>query len=752
MKGIKRISGSEHNKRKKLIFSIILVLLPFIFLVIIELTLRIFKYGDNLSLFVDFPGKELSEYKIVNPVIGKKYFSKLPNTAPHHDIFLKEKPDNGFRIFVLGSSTVFGFPYEENVMFTKILAKRLQDSYPDKKIEVINTAITAINSFTLLDFIDEIMKEDPDAILIYAGHNEFYGALGPGSVEKPINSRTLRFLHLDLLNLRLYQLLRNVINTGRDKIQGEHANENTKGTLMKVIADNKEIPYKSEMYNRVLETYEKNISKILEKTQNKNIPVFISEVVSNIKGIRPFCSTDKNGLPPAIPIYEKAIEHEKRGEYKTAQTNFYLAKDLDCIRFRASEEINGIIHDLAEQMNAYLVPMKNSYFEEASPNKIIGNNLLTEHVHPNIEGYFLMADAFFNAIADSKLIGKTLNAVYYKNSAYYKKNWGYTDLDSLVGMHRVNILKSYWPFQPLNKTVVDYVDKYRPLSTIDSLALAVIKTPTFKINEAHKILANKYTHEKDYLNAYKEYYAAILYNPFEVKDYLDISNCLIKINDLPLALEFLNKSLDLQETLYAYLKIGEILSYKDEYEGAIKAFKKALELDEKHEYDEIILSKLYESYLHNGNDQESKEILDEIKSINPGYQYLSQKNKRLYVNFIPLQVESQIKYAINYYNKGDYDTALDELLHSIEIKETSIANRIIGDILLRRNDKNAIVYYLKAYPDYKKDINYLYDLGILYLVGYRALDKATETLEEMKRLDPDNKRTSALEEKIQARK
>jgi hypothetical protein len=85
--------------------------------------------------------------------VGAKYFQRLEYTAPARDIFLRKKPEDCFRIFVMGSSTVVGFPYENNLMFSRILQERLQDAYPDKKIEMVNTAITAINTFTLLDFM-----------------------------------------------------------------------------------------------------------------------------------------------------------------------------------------------------------------------------------------------------------------------------------------------------------------------------------------------------------------------------------------------------------------------------------------------------------------------------------------------------------------------------------------------------------------------------------------------------------------------
>ena len=144
---------TKFDSRKKLIYYFILICIPFLILFLLEVLLRIVGFGDNLNLFVNHPDKEFREYKVVNPLIGKKYFQKFEYTSPANDIFLKEKPDNGFRIFVMGSSTVIGFPYNQNLMFSRILYERLQDSYPEKHIEVVNTAITAINSYSLLDYM-----------------------------------------------------------------------------------------------------------------------------------------------------------------------------------------------------------------------------------------------------------------------------------------------------------------------------------------------------------------------------------------------------------------------------------------------------------------------------------------------------------------------------------------------------------------------------------------------------------------------
>jgi len=738
-----RISG----KKRFLYNTLLLVVIPVILLFMMEIFLRIIHYGDHVDLFVDFPGKEIQPHKIINPVIGRKYFQKLEYTKPCHDMFLKEKPENGFRIFVLGSSTVLGFPYDENLMFTRILQERLQDSYPERQIEVVNTAFTAINSFTLLDFIGDVLKEEPDAILIYAGQNEFYGALGLGSVEKTYPGRGLTMLHLDLLSFRLYQLLRNTLHGITSAIAGDEKDKGVKGTLMKVIAENKEIPYKGELYNKVINRYEKNMDRLLKKTKRRNVPVFISELVSNIRDIRPFGSAASADYPLAIELYDKARQSEKAGDFEKARTEYYLAKDLDCIRFRASEEANEVISKLAREYGATLVPMKTSFFEEVSPHGIIGNNLMTEHVHPNIDGYFLMADAFFYALAESKILGEKLNIVNYRKSAYYRNNWGFTELDSLLGMHRVNALKYYWPYQPYDAPFVDYRNIYKPVSKIDSLAFNIIRLPDYRTSEAHLAMAAYHIEQKDFYNAFREYHAAISCNPYQVKDYLEAADCLIKINDIPLAIEFLDKSLALLQTFNGYFRKGELMIMKGDYTAAVEALNKARELDTLHRNTVIILSKLYEAYYFSGDERNSSAMLKTLKITDPGFQVRLPEKKIGYVFYVPVQVEAQIRKAIDLINQGNDTVALELLLRSLEIRETSIANRVAGSILMGKNDKNAILYYLRAYPDYSKDIDFLLELGILYLQR-GVKDKAREVLDEMKKLDRRNEKAGLLEERI----
>ena len=388
------------------------------------------------------------------------------------------------------------------------------------------------------------------------------------------------------------------------------------------------------------------------------------------------------------------------------------------------------------------------YFEEASPNELIGNNLITEHVHPNIDGYFLMADAFYNEIVSSKLIGDQADPIHYKNSDYYKKNWAYTGLDSLIGVHKIHSLLSYWPFQPLeSSSSLHYLDIYKPKSKVDSLAFAFVKSSDPDIHGAHIKMAEFYKANEDFFKAFQEYQAGIKCNPFYVKDYLEAANCLMYTNDFSLALQFLNKSLELQKTFFAYYNKSEILFLMGDYMGALNALHTALELENTPESREKVLKKKYKIYFYSGNERKMLETLAEIKKIDPGYHPVFPKHKTSFAFLIPVQVKEHVDRAYGLYKAGKFDAALSEFLVSLEIKETPLANRCVGDILFSRNDRGAVIYYQKAYAGYKYDVDFLVNLTILY-VKNKLGKKAREVLSEIKQIDPDDKKLAILETSI----
>jgi tetratricopeptide (TPR) repeat protein/lysophospholipase L1-like esterase len=744
----KIIQDLELPSSKKILFRILEIILPILILCILEFSLRIFNYGHNFNLFIDDPDSLFQNYKIVNPDFGAKYFHNFEYTRPKSDIFLKKKDPNCFRIIVMGSSTVVGFPYDSNLMFPRILQNRLQSTFPNKKIEVINTAITAINSYTLLDILDDILNEKPDAILIYAGHNEYYGAFGVGSNEGFGKNRLLIFAHLKLMNLRIYQLLRNTI----DNISGlinKSKNEQKEGTLMSRIVKKSEIPYESDDYNSGIEQYKKNMSKILEKASKKNVPVFLSTLVSNIKDLKPFGSEKNNTKKNANLFYNEAIEKMNNGEFKTAKELFTRARDYDCVRFRASSDINKVIEEFASEYNATIVPMLTE-FESNSPDSLIGNNLLCEHVHPNISGYFLMADVFYKSLINSCIITNGANETNVESATSFKKSYGYTELDSLLGYRMIENLKQYWPFKDYSNLKTEKPQRFIPKNMVDSLVFNIIFNKTVTPLEAHHFLAKKYDVQKDTLNTYKEYKAIIQLAPFSPELLVEAANYFVVARDIPLALKCYLKSNEYYPSYWAFLKAGEIYLLMNNYESAEQCFKQAYNLINSTN-DTEILSKLFQVYIYWGKQEEAQHIIESIREKKPEFDAQLPPKNYVLSNIVPFELEQYINNASDLTNKKEYDKALKVLLNAAELNNSPAVNRMIGILYIQKHDyENALFYLNKSYNWFKYEPDFLIFMTQVNLYNNK-FSEAQNCVEQLKRIAPSNPEIQSLESIISGR-
>lgn len=556
---------------KRNIFWLITISIPFIFLILLEILLQLINYGGNLNLFINGP-EGYENYLRCNPNVARRYFtyqSIVP--TPPKQLMLKIKPSNGFRIFVIGESSAAGFPYGSNASFPMYLRRMLKKTFPNKEIEVINISMAAVNSYALLDLIDEIVDYQPDALLIYTGHNEYYGALGIGSTQSIGNIRWLIRTYLKLERFRTFLFIKDIIAWIKIKLGEILSQNNVKyqaSTLMEEVVAEQVIPYKGLMYEEGKKQFQENIENIIKIAKSKNIKVVLSELVSNLRDQKPFISVnDKYGN--ADSCFNKAKYYESIGNYIKAKEYYIKSKDLDALRFRAPEEFNEILNLLAEKYNIPIVPLVN-YFEKESPNGLIGNNLMLEHLHPNKDGYFLIAKAFYNTLKTYKLI----DTLWLSINLDEEKNIGITELDSVYADLSVRRLKSSWPFVPKNSP--DYFfTKFTPSNILEELSLKILKDPEYSIETAHMDLGRYYEGKKQFDKALKEYNALINSIPQEVEFQINAAAVLIKMKNYEEAFNILKKSLSYKKTSFAYKWLGQIELLKNNYTQAINYLKKA---------------------------------------------------------------------------------------------------------------------------------------------------------------------------------
>lgn len=428
------------SKRKKRIFKIASILMALLILVLIEIGLQVFGYGKDYPLFIQSANDDSS--LVINPEVAEKYFFN-PEYATKGlpRLFDKVKNEDTFRIVIMGASTAVGYPYKYNGGFQNWLEYALKRTYPNQKFEIINTALTAINTYALLDFTEKIVDQNPDAVLIYAGHNEYYGALGIGSTSSYGNSPWVVNLMLSLREIRIVQLITNTMLSFRsEKSQKEALDKN----LMEKMVDNQKIPIDSEDYQAGIDQYQSNLSELLTILGKENIPTFLSTIVSNEKDIKPFISDSTKQETSADYFFKTATNKFNKNKFQEAKSGFVKAKELDMLRFRAPEAINKIIHQQAKQRENVTLVDNKALFEEVAKHNIIGNNLLLEHVHPNLKGYALIGYSFYKALSDSNLLFEENNEPI--SLSQLRAEMPVTALDSLHGEFEIMMLKDGWPY------------------------------------------------------------------------------------------------------------------------------------------------------------------------------------------------------------------------------------------------------------------------------------------------------------------
>lgn len=583
-------------------FYLILILLPLVFLIIIEFFLRAIDFGYNFEQWVD-AGQEKF---VINPNIGRKYFTSggfNPNTI--EDVFDQYKKENSFRVFILGGSSAQGFPYNPMGSFSRYIRKRLEIVYPNTKIEVVNIAMTAVNTYTILDLLPGVLEQKPDLILIYAGHNEYYGALGVASVQSFGSSRALIRLMLYLNEFKITQLVRNLSQWISSLFVSEK-NEPS-GTIMSRMAKEQNILLDSEEFNSGIQQFKDNLTDILHLTKDKGVPIILGRLVSNLKDQRPFISVDTPGNKSADQVFEEAEEEFNNNNFSTADSLFRLAKELDVLRFRAPEKINEIIDDLGKIFQVAIVPV-DSIFASASPGGIVGDNLVVDHLHPNVQGYQIIGKAFYDCMEVQGYLPKTESPKisFYEQDSLTRANFVFTKFDSVLGNYHIKLLKTDWPYVKKRAAISefqqkDFVNLFQPKDIIDSLAMIRIEN---KVSwaDAHLIAATYYL-RNDNLKEYLKHMSVLIYQyPF--------------LNDLDGALRFFyeQKKIDLLD--YTPRRNGLLAMYIGNSDNAIRHLTEALKSNPE---DQLVLYNLALAYSNKKDFNIALTVINKCLTVNPHF-------------------------------------------------------------------------------------------------------------------------------------
>lgn len=563
------------SRRKATLFAAITLAFPLIIIGALESGLRIGNYGGDTSAF-DRPDVLRGLYMTPGRNVGRRYFpqERLPPSPPD-DAFLVNKPAHSMRIFVLGESSAAGFPYHANGTFAGVLRDALTDVLPGDTVEVVNMGIAATNSYTIADLAGEVIDQRPDAIIIYGGHNEYYGALGAGSTETLGSFPAFVRLYLTLQRLKTFVLLRNTTTAVLAAVRGGRSTRDIEAdvTRMESVVADQNITLGGDTYKRGVQQYESNLRVAIGAFRRAGIPVFVGSTPSNLRHQSPFGVA---AIPPstrATSVFDSASAILASGDSVRALAFFARARDLDVIRFRAPSEFEDVLKRVATETGSAYVPVAEQ-IAAASDKGIPGADLFHEHVHLNQRGYLLLAQAYFDALRSVAFLGRRAELQRFAGWDAYERGMRLTEVDHRVALHAVKTVTTRWPFVPVARQT-DYRGAYRATDFIDSLAFTVSRGG-MPWAQAKVMLGERHASAGAIDSAIAEYEGLIRDNPHIEVAYRLAARALMSANQPERAREYLERAYSIAPSAFTAFGLGVLAREKKDTDRAIALLEQAL--------------------------------------------------------------------------------------------------------------------------------------------------------------------------------
>jgi len=386
---------------------------PALLLGLAEGVLRLAGYGQPTSFFVESPHHDGGAL-IENDKFAWRFLPPTLARSSQPTLLRREKAPGTVRVFVFGESAAEGDP-EPAFGLPRLLEVLLEGRFPGHDFEVVNAAVTAINSHAILPIARDCAGLDGDFWAVYIGHNEVMGPFGAGTVfgQKTPPLAALR-LGLGLKRFRLGQWIAGLGGTGGDG--GEW-----KG--MGMFLD-QQIEAGDPALDWVYQAYEQNLSDILAAGRDAGAHVVLATAASNLRDSAPFAGAD------AVAAFQQARELEAQGNAAEARSHYVRARDLDALRFRADTKLNTITRALGQAAadNVTFIDGQ-AALDAPSPGGIAGRGMFYEHVHFTFEGNHRLARRFADGIAARLASGGDKPDGPWLSAAECAKRLAYTDWD-----------------------------------------------------------------------------------------------------------------------------------------------------------------------------------------------------------------------------------------------------------------------------------------------------------------------------------
>jgi len=372
---------------KRRVFIAATMGVPIALVLLLEVALRLFGWGGYPAFIREAgelrPGERLC---LVEPAATKPYFFANPTRPGYAEEtnFLMPKPAGTVRIFVVGESAAKGYPQPRNLAMSSFLRAMLEDAWPGRTVEVINMGTTAVASFPLVSMVEEVVRHDPDLVILYVGNNEFFGAYGTASINAVGTMPTWALpLMRAVRGLAIVQAFDAVVHRGADEDR----------TLMEQMVGQSVIAADSPLREAAARNLGTHVGQMVECAKGAGVPVLVCTTASNESGLAPLGEGNA-----AAARFQDARRLAAAGDRTGAREAFLDARDQDTMPWRPIRATEEAIRAAAA---AHGVPLCDiaATFRELSPDGATGWDLLDDHVHLSVRGQAEAARAMVRSMA-----------------------------------------------------------------------------------------------------------------------------------------------------------------------------------------------------------------------------------------------------------------------------------------------------------------------------------------------------------------
>ena len=445
------ITPRSGNPRRRSLFRFAAVLIGLSPLFIAEATLRVVGWqpaGEVDDPYIGFD--EIHPLFVLNAE-GDRYEiaqNRLAYFQP--DVFSKEKDANGYRIFVLGGSTVQGRPFSTETSFTTWLKLSLQAADPNRKWEVVNCGGVSYASYRLLPILQEVLNYQPDLIILYTGHNEFLEDRTFEHIKQ--TPQAVARIHGMMSSSRAYSLCRGLLSPAsahEERLPSEvQAILDYEGGLAKYHRNN-------QWRNFVIADFRSNLQQMLRMADDAKVPVLLANSVCNLHDCRPFkveanpelsekqkqqfgehwqngYSFIESDPKRAIIALSEAIVfddtnagawwdlgrcYDELCDFDNARIAYLRAKDNDVCPLRILEPMRDIIFEVAHHGGITVVDVQHK-FEDKSQHRVVGQRWMIDHVHPTVDGHKMIARLFFEELERREVVQRKRDWEFKQQKLY----------------------------------------------------------------------------------------------------------------------------------------------------------------------------------------------------------------------------------------------------------------------------------------------------------------------------------------------